>query len=659
VGQTSQARRRRRRLRLSVGSLALLLAAGAGADPAADAGEASPLETLLVTASHGPLPPASAPGGVEVVSGDELRRAHYDGVLEALRHRPGLHADQPGGRGSRGSVYTRGLDPNHTKVLVDGVALNDPTNARGGSFDLSTLDNLDSIERIEIVRGPASAVWGSDALAGAVHVITRDGRGPDALRMGVSGGRYGYLQGFASARGQRGPFDAVASGSYVDEGMPDENGDYRGGSVYGSLGADLSRGARLRGTLFYNDADLEAFPEYSGGPELAEIRAFEERRVRSVAAGLALTQQPLGWLDYALTGSLYRRRERRRSPGVAPALDDQCGIPAEPGSRDELRRGALALRATARAPGDVALSAGGDVTWEAGRSRGEFVSLGPPTDDCLSGTTDFRLDRTVGGPFAEVHWRSGFGLALLAGVRADFSGEEGAVVTPRVRGSYALPGLPLVVDASWGEGFKLPSLFSLGNPTAGNPALRAEHSRGWDVGLHYAHPSGWVEASASYFEIRVRDLIDLNADSFRLENLDEARSRGVEWEGRLTPFAALELRGYASYADTIDTDTHERLRERPRWRGGFALDWRPVTAVSLRVEGLFVGGVLDASAPTGRGTLVKLDAYERVDLSLSWSPRPWLEVHLAVDNLLDAHYREAVGYPAPGIRPRAGVALRL
>jgi outer membrane cobalamin receptor len=503
----------------------------------------------------------------------------------------------------------------------------------------------------------STAVWGSDALAGAVQVITRDGRGPDALRLGVSGGRYGYLHGFASARGQRGPFDAVASGSYVDGGMPDENGDYRGGSVYGSLGADLSGGARLRGTLFYNDANLEAFPEFSGGPELAAIRAFEERRVRSVATGLALTQQPLAWLDYALTGSLYWRRERRRSPGVAPTLDD-CGIPTEPGSRDELRRGALALRATARVPGGVALTAGGDVAWEAGRSRGEFVSLGPPRD-CPSGTTDFTLDRAVGGPFAEAHWRSGFGLALLAGVRADFSHEQDAAVTPRLRGSYALPGLPLVVDASWGEGFKLPSFFALGNPTAGNPALQAEHSRGWDAGLRYAHPSGRVEASASYFEIRVRDLIDLNATSFRLENLDEARSRGIELEGRLAPLAGLELRGYATYADTVDTDTHERLRNRPRWRGGFALDWRPVTAVSLRVEALFVSSVLDASAPTGRGTLVKLDAYERVDLSLSWSPRPWLEIHLSVDNLLDAEYREAVGYPAPGIRPRAGVALRL
>jgi outer membrane cobalamin receptor len=656
LGQTRQARKRRQRLRIGIGGLTLLFAAAADAAPAVDAGESDEVETLVVTATHGPLPSASAPGGVDVVSGEELQRAGYDGVLEALRHRPGLHADQPGGRGSRGSVYMRGLDPNHTKVLVDGVALNDPTNARGGSFDFSTLDNLDSIERIEIVRGPASAVWGSDALAGVVQVITRDGTGPDALRLGVSGGRYGYLQGSASARGQRGLFDAVASATYVDEGMPEENGDYRGGSVYTALGVDLPRDARLRGTFFYNDADLEAFPQFSGGPELAEIRAFEKRRVRAVAGGLALTQRPLDWLDYALTGSLYERRERRRSPGVAPTPDDPVGVPAEPDSRDALRRAALALRGTARLPGGVAITGGGDLTWDAGKSRGELVWLGAPLPDS---TTGFDLDRTVGGPFAEAQWRSSFGLALLAGVRADFSDEEDAVVTPRVSGSYALPGLPIHLDASWGHGFKLPSFFALGNPSVGNAALQPERSRGWDAGLRYAHPSGRLEASASYFEIRVRDLIDLNISSFRLENLDEARARGVELEGRLEPLAGLELRGYATYADAVDAETDERLRDRPRWRGGIALDWQPVSALSLRVEALLVGDVLDASVPTGRGTLVTLDAYGRVDLSLRWSPRPWLDVHLAVDNLLDAEYREAVGYPAPGIRPRAGVALRL
>jgi len=203
LGQRSGARERDPKRRAGIGVLALICATGlgAGADPSDDAAEPDEIETLVVTASQGPQPAALLPGSLDIIPGDALQAARYDGILEALRHRPGLHADQPGGRGSRGSLYTRGLDPNHTKVLIDGIAVNDSTNARGGSFDFSTLDNLDTIERIEIVRGPTSAVQGADAVAGALQVITRDGKGPDTMRAGVAGGRFGYLRGYASARG--------------------------------------------------------------------------------------------------------------------------------------------------------------------------------------------------------------------------------------------------------------------------------------------------------------------------------------------------------------------------------------------------------------------------------------------------------------------------
>jgi len=640
--------------RLAAG-LAWLFAAGAAAESPAASPAPGAIETVVVTASHDPLPLESTPGSVDIISADALERARYDGLLEALRHRPGLHADQPAGRGSRGSVYVRGLDPNHSVVLLDGIALNDPTNARGGSFDFSSLDDLDALERVEIVRGPVSAVQGSDALAGAIQMISRSGKGPDRARLGMAGGRYGYFRGFAGASGERGPFDAAVAGSYVDEGQPADTGDYRGGTLLAALGLDLPRRARLRGTLLYRDDRSAAYPEFSGGPDLAVIRAFERRAARDVAGGLTFTQQPIDWLDTTLTGSLVRRREDRSSPGIAPDPADPFdpGIPAEPDSRDWLRRGALALRGTARAPRGIALSAGGDARWETGESRGALL---PPLG---AGRTDFTLQRRIAGTFVEARWRCACGVLLLAGARGDFPEGEGPELTPRVAGSADLPGLPLRVHASWGEGFKLPSFYALGNPLVGNAALTAERSRGWDTGLHAASASGRLAASATYFDLRVRNLIDFDVTSFRLENLGEVRSRGLELELEAALFEALALRGHTTYADTVDVETGQRLRNRPRWRGGFALDWEPVHSIALHLEALFVGRVLDASVPTGRGTVVALDAYARVDLALRWSPRAWLSLDLAVDNLLDAEYEEAIGFPATGIRPRAGFTLRL
>lgn len=616
------------------------------------------VEVVTVTATLEPQTLALTPGSVEIVPGDELQRAQYDGVFEALRHRPGIHADQPGGRGARGSIYTRGLDPNHTKVLIDGIALNDPTNARGGSFDFSTLDNLDTIDRIEIVRGPVSAVQGADAIAGAIQIITQDGKGPDALRLGVSGGRYGYFRGYGSVRGERGPFDLVVAGDYVNEGQPEENGDYRGGSVYSALGLDLPGDARLRGTFFYNDAELEAFPEFSGGTELAVFREFEQRDTRSFAGGLTLTQTPLDWLDYSLRGSIYQRHEERRSPGVA------FGVPAEPDTQDDLRRTFLGLRTTAHAPptlvpGFLSFSVGGDVTWERGETKGDPLVFPPPMIPPVAPVApDFEESRVIGGPFGEIQWNTDYGLVVLAGVRADFPSGEDVVITPRVSGAYTLDELPLRIDASWGEGYKLASFFALGNPLVGNPLLSPERSRGWDAGLRYEGDR--VEARATYFDVRVRDLVDLIfEDPPRLENRGEVRSRGVELEAQIHAFETLDITGYVTYADTFDTATDDELLHRPRWRGGAAFDWRPLENLSLRAALLLVDHVLDSSFPTGFGNAIKLDGYARVDLALSWTPRDWLAVHLAVDNLFDADYHEAIGVPAPGVRPRIGVELRL
>jgi len=644
--------------RLAVVPLVLALLEGSLAVPArGDPETRRDVETIVVTGSNQPWAIADLPGSVDVISGEEIEADRYDSVLEVVRRVPGLHADQPGARGARASVYTRGLDPNHTLVLIDGIIVNDPTNARGGSFDFSTL-GTDDIERIEIVRGPLSAVHGSDAVGGAINIITRDGKGRDEISGDLSGGRWGYFRGYGRLSGERGPLDLALTGSYVDESDPSKIGDYRGGALNASVGLDLPTGIRTRGTLRFSDSRNVAFPEFSGGKELAVIRQRERRDIEELAAGLTVRQTPVPRFEYALRGSVYTRHEDRMSPGVAPSAGDPFGIPAEPHSVDRLRRYELSALGTARAPFSISLTAGGDATWESGASSGALVS------PFFSTPTDFDLDRVVGGPFAEAHWDSGWGLVLLAGVRADFPDGGSAEVTPRVSGAYALPGLPdglaLEVVGSWGQGFKLPSFFALGNPLVGNPALRSERSQGGDAGVTATLWEGRLEARVSYFDITVRNLIDFNADPsiFALENLGRVRSRGVEMGARARPVEGVEIDAQITYADTRDEDTGRRLRNRPRWRGGISLGWKPLDSLNVGIRTLFVGDVLDTSVPTAPA-VVTLESYERIDLAISWAPRDWVEVYLAVDNLLDADFEEAVGFPAVGIRPRAGVRMRL
>jgi outer membrane cobalamin receptor len=640
----------RRELGVSLLLSALVAPAGpAGSQP--PGGSSGPvihtLEPVVVTASREPQPSDLIPASVSSVSREEMESQRDPNVIEALRRVPGVYVGQPGARGSRSSIYLRGLDPNHTVVLIDGVRVNDPTNNRGGSFDLSTL-GVENVDRVEIVRGPLSAVHGSDAIAGAINVITRRAEGEREIELDVSGGRFGYYRAVGAVRGSFGPANLSLTGSYVDEGDPVEGSEFREGSVKAAGGIALPGSAELRGTLRYAGAHAEAFPDDSGGPKFALLRETEEREIRELSAGLELLQAPSPWFDYSLKANFYRRSERRDSPGIAPGLRDPFGIPAD-SARDVLRRTTLALRNTARLTDGLSVSIGGDAVWEDGESDSELDFGGVPVP------AGFGLRRLTGGVFLEGLWSCGCGLVLQAAVRGDFPDDASAEVTPRVGASYRIPGTPAEIRANWGRGFKLPSFFALANPIVGNPDLRPEKSNGFDVGVHYSLWQERIGARLTYFDISVEDLVDFEpGPPPRLVNRSRMTSRGVELELEMKPLSSLTLDGYVTYDEAELRGSSEQLLNRPRWWGGFTLVWRPLARLTFGLHARFVGKVFDSSIPTGR---VELQPYARVDAAASWEARDRLTVYLAVDNLFDADYEEAVGFPAVGIRPRIGLEM--
>lgn len=639
---------------LALGLMAALLLRSSAAAGEESAAKADPvpddIDTIFVTASQQPLTLLAIPGSVDVIDREEIEASRFPTVLELLRRRPGLHLEQ-GAAGSRASLFTRGLEANYTLVMIDGVVMNDPSNARGGSFDFSTL-GVENIERIEVVRGPVSAVHGSAAMAGAVNIVTRGGRGPDSIGLDVEGGRYGYVRSSLDARGERGPVDLALVGTYLDEGDFDDSVS-KGGTLLTSLGARLGERTDLRGTLRFADFDEAAFPDASGGTEFAVRRANEERKIGELNGGIVLEHRAYDWLEAALTVDGFHRTEQRRSPGVAPAPGDPASeVPAEPDSQERSDRVRSLARATGSGPHGLSLTLGGDFYWERGQNEGTLLLSSVP----FPLPRAFDLDRFVGGLFAELHWESAFGLVALASLRVDFPDDEDAQVSPRVGGSYVVPKLGIELVGSWGEGFKLPSLFALGHPIVGDPGLRPERTCGWDLGARRRFLDERVEFAVTGFDIDVMDLIDFDPASNRLVNVSLANSTGVELELELWPHETLSLRGYATYANARNLVSDTRLRNRPEWRGGFGIEWTPTLGLRAGLEALFVGNVIDYSNPTGT---VTLDAWERFDLVVAWQPRDWLELTLAIDNLFDANYQEVVGFPALGIRPRAGLRIRL
>jgi len=239
--------------------LLLPLSAYAQSDQAPDAAPVHQIDPVVVVASIAPQPADHATGTVSVIEREEIERGHYTSVVDVLRQVPGIHIEQPGPRGGRASIYTRGLDPNHTLILIDGVRMNDPTNNRGGSYDLSTLD-VAGVERIEIVRGPTSAVHGSDAIAGVLDIVTRPVGEKSEWVLDASGGRWGNYRFSGEARARAGIADLSVAGAWLDEGDYSDRQNYRGGNVKTAVGLRLPAGASLRGTLRYADSEAHAFP---------------------------------------------------------------------------------------------------------------------------------------------------------------------------------------------------------------------------------------------------------------------------------------------------------------------------------------------------------------------------------------------------------------
>ena len=601
------------------------------------------LEPVVVTATVAPTPLGRTTAAVTVISREQIAAQQVDSVTELLRQVAGVHIDQAGARGSVSSVYLRGSDPNFTVVLIDGIKVNDPTNSRGGSFDFSTL-STEHIERIEIVRGPLSAVYGSDAMGGVINIITRHGAGAPGGSAEVAAGRFGSYRTLLQTGGALGAVDYTVSGSYLDNGRPVEGSHFAGDTLYANVGVRPTDAIALRWALRYANSHSRAFPDSSGGPELAMRRLTDRRDTDELTTGVALQHTLLPWWQYHLQLSLYKRQEHLDSPGVAPGVGNRSGIPPSVTDND-FRRTDVMVRHLFSVAHGVQLALGGEGQFEDGTSEGRvFVGRVLPNN--------FTLSRTILSPFVEAQLSPLSGLLVQGGVRVDVPRMFDTRASPRVGASYTLAATRTTLRVNWGEGFKLPSFFSLSSPLVGNPALAPETSRSVDVGVSQELWEQRATVGVTYFFSEFIHLIDFDPVRFRLLNRSRVTAQGVEMSLSARPWPGLSATAHATYLQTNIHGTTEALRNRPQWRGGFAVQWSPRPDFDLHLHTIVVGRVLDFAIPTG---VRSLDAYARVDVAATWTLNKHWQFYLAVENLSNTAYAEFIGFPAPGISPRGGV----
>ncbi len=607
-------------------------------------------EQTIVTGTSIESSIADLSGSFHLLIEEQIIRRNKRSTLDLLRQIPGLQISQQGGRGGVSTMYLRGGEPNFTMVLVDGIEVNDPTNSRGGSFDFSMLQT-DTIERIEIVHGPQSTTYGSGSLAGAINVVTRAGAEQFTQQLDLEFGDRGT---FDTCYSMRGP---LAEGGYTfsigktDSGVAvpgvEFDSEYFNGKLLTrAMGADVELVAR------YGQSERAAFPEDSGGPEFAVQDARDFEQLDDFHVG-ARARWAIGkhWAT-ELRSSWFSRQQKFVSPGIIP-FDT---APARGDDADYTRTKFQWLNNWEKYDW-LQLGFGVDAVLERGEDDAYINFLG-----LFELPTDYKLNRKTYGQFLEARLKPAQSWTVNLGLRNDKAEGQSNTVTNRVGVSYSLAATGTDFHISYGQGFKLPSFFALGNAIVGNPDLKPERSENYEIGLTQDMFDGQVRLSFDVFRNQYRDLVDFDSEIFRNVNRNKVIARGADFSLRTQFVNEVDFTMYLSYLDTEVVGVNSRLRGRPRWHGGASFYYPFSQRIGVNLDYIWNHSNLEAAKPfevagENPAGYVELAPFSRVDVAVNWNLAPSLQLKFAIDNLFDQDYQEAVGFPSIGFEPRVGVQI--
>ena len=612
---------------------------------------------IVVTATRLETPAREVGSSVSVISGESLERFKRQFILEALRESLGVSVAQNGGPGEAASIFLRGANSEHTLVLLDGVALNDPVNP-SRSADLAHI-YFDNIDRVEILRGPQSPLYGSDALAGIVNIITKRGRGPARLTLGSSGGSYGTYSGQAGVSGSSDRLDysfgvsgfttrGVSAASALRPGNSEKDG-YRNLSFSGRVGVSIRKGLDLEilGRAVSARTDIDNFGgAYGDDPN--NRQDYRSLFLKAQVRGLLLDNR---WEQRLAISVIDSRRTHENLPDDLHPQESESGI-------FKGRLVTLDWQNNIFVDASNTVTAGAELRQERGESEYTYTSFG------LAFPSLFPRQRaeTV-GLYVQDSVRLAGRFFAAAGVRFDHHSRAGDALTYRLAPAYIFPSTGTKLRASLATGFKAPSLYQLYAPSTiygpiGNRELKPEKVVGWDAGVEQSFYDGRLRASLTYFRNDFRNLIDFSFSQGYV-NVGKAESRGVEAEVEVTPQRDLSLSVLLTHLDAKDSITGQRLLRRPRNTLSVILRYDFLSRWTASASLDYAGDRRDVDYSSLSSVPVSLSPYSLLNGVVTFLAGPSLQLFARVDNALNARYEMVFGYGTPGFSLQMGARLSL
>jgi vitamin B12 transporter len=661
-----------RRIQAAMLLCAMLLATGLSLAFADDTTPivSTPLPDMVVTATRIPTAIENIPAGVSVVDRATMETRDYNTLVDALSALPGLRVVQSGGPGGNASVFIRGTNSDHVLVLLNGMPINDAADP-DGAFNFG-VDTLGDIERIEVVRGPMAAVYGSNAIGGVINLITRKGTQPGLHLTGdLAGGYPAQGMGTVNASGISGPwdysatveaqtqrgFDSTPQRETVYTGTPQPYSDMIGTLNLGFTPVDGTRVSlllRARQAVF--DFDNLGNPNFDHDNSKARDGSLIGRiGVHSALFGGAYeTEVFVGGLDEArrytealnpLDPNMASEHDKYHSDRVDVQWNNTVHL-------DDLMHVA-ALSATDFTFGYEYIK--DSVKTEVNEVTGGFPYLQNTTAQMVTNAGYAGLQTTL--------WNR---LTVTAQIRQDYV-LDNTPFTWRLGTVLNVPEIATHFHVAYGTAFRTPSLFdrygidSFGY--VGNPNLKPESAQGWEVGFTTDVAAfgrhDFASFGATYFNEQVQNLIEtVFSPVYTSVNIGSAHMQGVETELTLRPAAWLNLTASYTYTYAIDADTGELLLRRPQNVASFDATIRPLPKLTIAPELLFTGAFQDflidnagfstTTGASGQGLIA--------NLTVTYDLTPQIAIYGHATNIFDSRFEPVNGFQTPG--PSVWVGLR-
>ena len=591
-------------------------------------------EQVVVSATRFDIPLDQSPASVSVIGSEDMEQKQIERVSDALREVPGLSVVQTGTAGQLTSVFMRGLPSEDMQVLLNGIPINQGLSGAMNFADFTT----DDIDRVEVVRGPQSTIYGPHALAGVIQIFTKQGTGTPGVMFAAEGGSYDTFREWAESDGKIDGFDYSVGASRLDTDNARPNNNYRNTNAITDVGWSPEEQLRIGSLFTYSVSD-------TGNPNtIFDPRPIDHFLTERWLIGPHIDWKPTDWWEHKFIFSYDHERQIND-----PNQDGFVGP-----TRAIFERTQIDYQNDLRPTSWLTLTSGFFYSrLNAGQER-PFVSqaFGPQPTFISDHTQE--IAGFLQGTLTPIE-----NLILVAGGRFDHFNQFGGVWTYRVAGSYKIDKTNTTLHSSVATGFSPPS--SQDKIFGNNPNLEPEKDFGWDIGVRQQLWENRVDVGLTYFHNDLSNVIGFNG-LFQTLNLGAAETQGLEAELHAQPIPGLVITASYTYLDARKTSSADisqlqgaRLPRRPRNEVYVSASYLWYKKLRTVIEAKFVNAREELNFG---GPNFDIEDYSFVNIAAEYEINPHLSLFGRINNLTNEQYSEVFGFPALGRAAYGGVKLR-